>query len=143
MSREPEETKEVGFRLGRLLKPGDIVCLYGELGAGKTTMVKGIARAIGIDERQIISVSFTIVTEYQSRPPLVHIDLYRIDSDAEIPELGLWDYVRDDTISVIEWPEKVERELPDGVIRVTIRPVDENTREITIEEKDEKDRDNL
>jgi len=70
LSNSPDETKDIGFRLGRLLKAGDIVGLYGDLGAGKTTMVKGIAKAVGIDEREIVSASFTIIAEYETDPPL-------------------------------------------------------------------------
>jgi tRNA threonylcarbamoyladenosine biosynthesis protein TsaE len=145
ISNGPDETKDIGFRLGRLLKPGDIVGIYGELGAGKTTMVKGIARALGLDERDVVSASFTIIAEYDTDPPLLHIDLYRIKNDAELDGIGLWDYLRTDNISVIEWAEKAEKELPEELIKVRIKPIDESVREITIECKHEykKDRDNL
>jgi len=143
MSRGPEETKEIGFRLGRLLKPGDVVGLYGELGSGKTTMVKGIAKAMGIEERDIVSASFTIIAEYDTSPPFSHIDLYRIDRDIELDEVGLWHQIEGEGISVIEWAEKAERGLPEGVIKVRLITVSENTREITIEGKDGEDWDNL
>ena len=69
----------IGFRLGNLLRPHSVVCLYGELGAGKTTFVKGIAQALGISDRDITSASFTIIAEYDSEIPLYHIDLYRLE----------------------------------------------------------------
>lgn len=143
ISNGPDETKDIGFRLGKLLKPGNVVGLYGELGAGKTTLVKGIAGAFGIDERDVVSASFTIISGYNTTPPFIHIDLYRIENDAELAELGLWDQTENDSISVIEWAEKAEGEFPDGAIKVKIKPIDENLREITIEGIDEENRDNL
>lgn len=134
---------ELGFEIGRLLKPGDIVGLYGELGAGKTTMVKGIARAIGIEDREIVSASFVIVSEYSSTPPFVHIDLYRIEKDTELEELGLHEQVGGEKISVIEWAEKAVNELPEDIIKVKIKLIDEHTREIIVEGKYEKYRDNM
>lgn len=143
ISKGPDETMEIGFRLGSLLRPGDIVGLCGELGAGKTTMVKGIARALGINEREIMSASFTIITEYESSPPFTHIDLYRIEKGNELNELGLWEHLGGGHISVIEWAEKAEGVLPEDTVMVKIKSVDEDTREITIEGLHEKDRDNL
>lgn len=143
ISRGPEETKEIGFRLGRLLRPGDVVGLYGELGTGKTTMVKGIASALGVDEREVVSASFTIIAEYNTIPPLFHVDLYRIEKYDELTELGLWDQIRDDSISVIEWAEKAEKGLPESMIKVRFKTLGENIREITIEGGDEKNWNNL
>lgn len=139
----PDETIEIGYRLGKRLRTGDIVCLYGEVGAGKTVLVKGIARAFGISERDITSASFTIVTPYQTSPPFTHIDLYRIDRAEELPDIGLWDHVGGDGIAVIEWAEKAEGWLPEDPIAVHIRYTEDNGREITIEGLDEKDRDNI
>lgn len=143
ISNGTDETKDIGFRLGRLLRPGDVVGLYGELGAGKTVMVKGIARAFGIDERDLVSASFTIISEYHTTPSFVHIDLYRVGGEAELSELGLWEHMGGDGIAVIEWADKAEGRLPEDVIRVRLRSIDENAREITIEGIDEKDRHNL
>jgi tRNA threonylcarbamoyladenosine biosynthesis protein TsaE len=143
ISKGPDETKDIGFRLGKRLSPGDVVGLYGELGAGKTTMIKGIASAFGIDEREIASASFTIIAEYNTTPRFTHVDLYRIEKDAELDELGLWDQIGADNISVIEWAEKAERGLPEDAIKVRFKSFGENIREITIEVRDEKNRDNL
>ncbi len=143
ISKGPDETKDIGFNLGKLLKTGDVVGLYGELGAGKTTMVKGIASALGINEREIVSASFTIIAEYDTIPSFSHIDLYRIEKDVEIAELGLWDQIGGDNISVIEWAEKAEGWLPEDMIKVRLKSVGENMREITIEGQNEKSRDNL
>jgi len=143
ISNSPNDTKTIGHRLGKLLKPGNVVGLYGELGSGKTTLVKGIASAFGIDEREIMSASFTIIAEYNTTPHFNHVDLYRIEKASEFKELGLWDQLGDDTISVIEWAEKVEHELPDDTIKVRLKSVGENIREIRVEVRDEKHWNNL
>jgi tRNA threonylcarbamoyladenosine biosynthesis protein TsaE len=143
ISNGADETTKIGFSIGRLLRPGDVVGLYGELGAGKTTIIKGIAGALGIDAREIASASFTIISEYDTTPPFAHIDLYRIENENELSELGLWEYIGGDSISVIEWAEKAATMLPEEMIRVTLVYTGENTREITIEGIDEKNRDNL
>lgn len=142
-SKGPDETKDIGYRLGKMLRPGNVVGLYGELGSGKTTMVKGIARALGIEEKEIMSASFTIITEYDSDPPFSHIDLYRIEKDSELDEVGFWEHIGGSTISVIEWAEKAESMLPEDLIRVGLTSVGEEVREITIEGGDEKDWNNL
>lgn len=130
-SNSDAETREIGHRLGEHLKPGDVVCLYGELGAGKTTMVKGIASALGINERDITSASFTIIAEYDVSVPFYHIDLYRISPD-EVSELGLSEYLGADGIAVIEWAERAEGEIPEQSIRVNLHHIEDNTREIEI-----------
>lgn len=130
-SNSDAETKEIGRRLGERLKRGDVVCLYGELGAGKTTMVKGIASAFGINERDITSASFTIIAEYNVSVPFYHIDLYRISAD-EVPELGLREYLGSDGIAVIEWAERAEEEMPEQSVRVSLHHKEDNTREIEI-----------
>ncbi|MFH1025424.1 MAG: tRNA (adenosine(37)-N6)-threonylcarbamoyltransferase complex ATPase subunit type 1 TsaE [Nitrospirota bacterium] len=143
LSHGPNETQEIGFKIGKLLKPGDIVGLYGELGSGKTTLVKGIARAFGIDERDIVSASFTIISGYNTNPPFTHIDLYRIEKKAELIELGLWEQIGGDSVSVIEWAEKAEGELPGDIIKVRLESTGKNSREIMIEGIDEKNRNHL
>ena len=137
LSRSPAETETVGCRVGSKLTAGTIVKIYGDLGAGKTTLVRGIARALGIPAESVVSPSFTIITEYESSPRLLHIDLYRIDGSNDLESTGIWDVIGSDTVTAIEWPEHAEGELPeDGVvIRIEHRRNDE--REITIEGIDE------
>lgn len=132
LSRSEEETKEIGYRLGREIGQGDVVCLYGELGSGKTTMVKGVARALGISERDVTSASFSIIVEYDGVIPFYHVDLYRIGKD-EVSSLGLYEYMNGKGITVIEWAERAEREIPDDRITVRISSTGERTREIIIE----------
>jgi tRNA threonylcarbamoyladenosine biosynthesis protein TsaE len=142
-SNSTDETKAIGYRLGKLLRPGSVVGLYGELGSGKTVFVKGIARAFGIHERDIMSASFTIITQYNTVPQFNHIDLYRIEKESELEEIGLWDYIGNGSVSVIEWAEKVEQELPDDTITVRLRPIEDNIREIIIEGDNEEYWNNL
>jgi tRNA threonylcarbamoyladenosine biosynthesis protein TsaE len=130
-SKNEEETREIGFRLGKRLKRGDVVCLYGELGTGKTTMVKGIASALGISGRDITSASFSIVVEYETDPPFYHIDLYRL-GQTEVSSLGLYEYMGREGIAVIEWAERAEGEIPDERISVSIRYSGTDSRDIEI-----------
>lgn len=132
LSKSAEETRIIGSRLGTLLKSENVVCLYGDLGAGKTTFVKGIAEALGISERDIASASFTIVAEYPGEVPFYHIDLYRLDSSAELEETGIWEYIYSEGISVIEWAERLG-DVPDDFIKVKFAIIDDKTRDITIE----------
>ncbi len=133
LSKSEAETKDIGRRLGEKLKRGDVVCLYGELGSGKTTMVKGIASAFGIDERDVTSASFTIIVEYNTDVPFYHIDLYRL-SQKEASDIGLDEYLGGDGVSVIEWAERAEDEIPEKSIKVNLNYTGENSREIEIEE---------
>lgn len=143
LSRSPAETETAGFRLGRLLAAGMLVKLYGELGAGKTTMVKGIARAFGIERDNVISPSFTIITEYDSSPRLYHLDLYRIAGSRDLESTGIWDCIGQDSIAVIEWPEHADDALPNNAlsVRITHKGLDE--REIEIDGINEEDWHNL
>jgi tRNA threonylcarbamoyladenosine biosynthesis protein TsaE len=143
MSGSPEETRETGLKIGKLLKPGDVVCLYGELGSGKTTLVKGIARAFGINENDVVSASFTIITEYDTQPAFSHIDLYRIEKGSELDDIGFWEQIKEPGISVIEWAEKADQWLPDNIIRIRLTPSGEHDREIELEVNDEKNWNNL
>jgi tRNA threonylcarbamoyladenosine biosynthesis protein TsaE len=143
ISNSPEATEEIGFKIGKKLKTGNIVRLYGDLGAGKTTIVKGIARSLGLDSRDITSASFTIIAEYPGNPPFFHIDLYRISSGFDLDSTGIWDCIGQHSISVIEWAEHADGELPEDSLKVTIKDIGNDTREITIEGKNEKDWDHL
>ncbi len=121
-SKSPEETIEIGYRIGKILKPGMVVALEGKLGAGKTTLVKGIARALDINE-EITSPSYIIISEYLGTYPLFHIDLYRINHSQELEDLGLEEIISSldlNGISVIEWSERAESMMPEDRIQVAI-----------------------
>jgi len=146
LSRGPEETSAFGSRLGGLLKKGDTVCLYGELGSGKTTFVKGVASALKIPEREITSASSTIIAEYiatlRNGPvPFFHIDLYRIENTRDLDSIGIEEYIGRDGIAVVEWAERYED--IGGAISVTFTILRGDEREIKVEGIREEDWNNL
>ncbi|CAB4244562.1 tRNA threonylcarbamoyladenosine biosynthesis protein TsaE [Methylacidimicrobium sp. AP8] len=112
ISASPEETERFGRRLGEGALPGTVFALYGELGAGKSTLVRGIARGIGVWD-PVTSPTFTLVHEYKSgRLPLIHVDLYRLEDPREAAALHLEEFWSDPVLVAIEWPEKIEELLP-------------------------------
>lgn len=133
-SNSAEETEALGRDLAATLKAGDVVTLTGELGAGKTTLTKGIAKGLGIDG-YVKSPSYTLINVYESgRLPLNHIDLYRIEGEIDLEGLGLEEYIYADGVSVIEWAERLSSDiLPEEVIEVTISHIEGDSRRIEIE----------
>jgi len=141
VSNDPDETEQAGYVLGKRLKAGDVVALYGDLGTGKTTMVKGIARAFGIAGRDVTSASFTIIAEHDTVPAFFHIDLYRVEKEEDVDNTGIWDCLGRDSVAVIEWAEKLGASAAD-FIRVRLKDIGDNRREIYIEGLNEEDRHN-
>ncbi len=113
LSRSPEETSELGKIMGGILTGGDIVALSGTLGAGKSVIARGILRALGV-EGDIPSPSFVLVAQYEGGVPVNHIDLYRLTSPDEALGLGLEDLLGGDSVSVMEWADKIESLLPEA-----------------------------
>ncbi len=128
------ETMEIARKLGEKTTPGDIVGLYGSLGAGKTHFVKGFVQAFGIPPEKVNSPTFNLIQEYQgvNGISIFHFDCYRLESIAEALEIGAEEYFYGDGVSIIEWPEKISGILPDGIIRVTITVTGRNSRLIQI-----------
>ena len=127
------ETRTIGMKLAEHLKAGDVVLLEGDLGAGKSEMARGIARGLGI-QGAVPSPSFTILNAYdEGRIPLYHFDWYRIEDANEIYEMGMEEQLSGDGIALIEWSTKAEECVPPKHMKITLQPVDENTREITFE----------
>ena len=127
----PQETIELARRIAAHLSPGDITYLYGELGSGKTVFAKGLCSGLGIEE-EVTSSSFVIVTEYNGKIPVIHIDLYRLDKTA-LNMLPIDEYILDDGITIIEWADRLNREpLPGLHVRIVIN--EEHQREISIED---------
>lgn len=120
----------VGKRLGKLLSPGDVLCLTGELGAGKTCFVKGIADGLGIRGKNITSPTFIIVNEYRGKIPLYHIDLYRTGIIEDLRDIGMEEMVYGRGVTAIEWAERIKDRLPDERMDITLKWVDEKTRTI-------------
>lgn len=110
-TKSPVETARIGMLLGSLLRVGDIVCLQGELGAGKTCLAQGVARGMGI-EGPVTSPTFTLVNEYHGKLTLYHMDLYRLNSSSEMDDLGYEEYFYGDGVTLVEWAERVQELLP-------------------------------
>ena len=126
----PEETIEFGRRLAAELRPGDVVALTGELGAGKTCLVRGIALGLGVMQA-VTSPTFTIIHEYRGgKLPLYHVDLYRLDSMEQAVAIGIEEYFRSEGVTVIEWAEKIEALLPEHTKRVRMAVVSDRARRI-------------
>jgi len=126
------ETGAIGSELATTLSRGDVVLLIGDLGAGKTAFVRGLAEGLGIASDQVSSPTFTLVQEYRAgRVPLVHVDLYRLDDPREIDDLGL-DEIAEEAVLAIEWAEKHPRP-PREAIRVLLEYAGETGRRITVE----------
>lgn len=123
-----EQTADAGERLAARLKPGDVVLLYGELGAGKTAFVRGLARGLGAPEADVSSPTFTIVQEYGGRLTLYHVDLYRLEPK-EVDDLGLDELVSADGVVAIEWAERWHGR-PDDAIEVRLEHAGEDRRSI-------------
>ncbi len=119
ITRSPEETRELGRRIGALAQPGDVYLLSGNLGAGKTCFTQGIAVGLGIDE-YVMSPSFVLLREHQGRLPLYHVDLYRLESVDEVADLGLDDYLYGKGVCVVEWAERARSVLPAEHLLVNI-----------------------
>jgi tRNA threonylcarbamoyladenosine biosynthesis protein TsaE len=135
-SRSPEQTRTIGATLSNLLRPGDVVLLHGDLGAGKTTLVQGVVNGFGIDELAR-SPTFSLISEYPVVHPasgsldLRHVDLYRIDDPAELDDLGFADLVNvADAITLIEWPERAIEALPAAYLLIELTATGENDRQI-------------
>lgn len=115
----PEETYDVGVKISKKAKPGDIYCLLGDIGVGKTVFSKGFAKGLHIDE-SITSPTFTIVNEYEGRYPLYHFDLYRIEDGEELEEIGFEEYLFSRGVCLIEWAERIEEMIPEYARKIII-----------------------
>ncbi len=115
-----QETFSLGFKMGKEARSGQIYCLDGDLGTGKTVFTKGFAKGLGIDDH-ITSPTFTIVNEYMGRLPFYHFDVYRIENSDEMFEIGFDDYISSEGVCLIEWAEIIEELLPKESIRIRIK----------------------
>ena len=128
-----EETIRLGEKIGALLKGGDVIAYSGGLGAGKTTITRGISTGLGLGD-EVTSPTFSLVNEYVGNSlTLYHFDMYRITSPDDLETTGFYDYMDGESVLAIEWSENIESELPKSAIRIEIARLDENTREITID----------
>lgn len=130
ISRSEAQTADVARRLASTLEPGTTVLLIGELGAGKTAFVRGLADGLGLDPDQVSSPTFTLIQEYRGRITLHHVDLYRITTE-EAEDLGLQELAGPDSIVAVEWADKLARPVGEAVV-VTLEDLGDDTRRIAI-----------
>jgi tRNA threonylcarbamoyladenosine biosynthesis protein TsaE len=128
-TKSASETIRIGKNIGSLLLPGDIVALVGELGAGKTQFIKGLAAGVRVGKSTYISSpSFTLINEYVGKVPFYHIDLFRLKSEKEAEELGLEEYFQGGGITAIEWADKIPSLLPEEILWINICYTGKNIR---------------
>jgi len=132
LTYSPEATRALGRRLAEKLQAGDVLLLYGDLGAGKSEMTRGIAEGLGVT-CPATSPSFTILNVYdEGRIPLYHFDWYRLESAEELYEMGMDEYLGGDGVAVVEWPTQCPEAIPETYLAVKLEPMGENEREITL-----------
>ena len=132
ITNSEQETEALGARFAEKLPGGTVVAMYGDLGAGKTAFVRGMARGMGLNCR-VSSPTFTIVNEYLGQRELIHFDMYRLSGADELFEIGWEDYLARGAVCAVEWSEKVEDAFYGDEMRVSIEKLDDTRRKITIE----------
>jgi tRNA threonylcarbamoyladenosine biosynthesis protein TsaE len=133
LSSTPEDTRLLGKLIGQLLSPGDVLLLFGPLGCGKTTLVKGIAEGLGVSQNHVISPTFTLIAEYRGRITLYHVDLYRLERPDEAVALGLTDYLYSDSgATVIEWADRLPPGLVEDALSIALQYAGDDLRLITV-----------
>ena len=138
LSHHREETLALGKKIALGLKKGDILCLFGDLGSGKTTLVQGIAAGLKINPTQVNSPTFVFMNVYEGKIPLFHFDLYRVETTREILALGYEEYFYDDGITVIEWAERLQTLLPQEYLEVKLLHQGEDQRLLKISAQGER-----
>lgn len=131
-SRSPEETRAIGERLGATLRPGAVIACVGELGAGKTCFVQGLARGLGVTG-DATSPTFVLVNQYRGRLPVYHLDAYRTESLTELLDLGIEEMLHGDGVTLVEWADRLRPLLPARTVTVTITGLGDEPRTIEID----------
>ncbi len=128
-SDSPDQTIEIAKDFSKRVKAGDVICLRGELGAGKTQFVRGFVQGFGFSGNEVSSPTFTVINEYHGDLSIYHFDCYRLEHYSEAVEIGAEDYFYSDGITIIEWPDKISELLPGDALNITIQVLSENKRE--------------
>ena len=131
----PEQTIALGREIGRRLRGGEVLAYRGGLGAGKTTITRGISEGMGLGD-EVTSPTFALVNEYRKRDcklSLIHFDMYRITSGEDLETTGFFDYMDEDTVLAVEWSENIAEDLPEPLTVITLERIDDETRKITID----------
>ncbi|MDF0676007.1 MAG: tRNA (adenosine(37)-N6)-threonylcarbamoyltransferase complex ATPase subunit type 1 TsaE [Nitrospira sp.] len=136
----PGKTESFGYAIGRLLHGGEVLALIGELGVGKTVLVRGIVAGLGAPDTSVTSPTFMLVHEYQGRLPVIHVDLYRLRRPEEIESIGLADYLTDDAVVAIEWADRFPRVLPEDRLEVKFAHRTRTTRAVRLEARGSRSR---
>ena len=132
-THSPEDTRELGIKIGRLCQAADVIALDGDLGAGKTCLIQGLAEGLGVSKKSYVrSPTFTILNVHNGRVPLYHFDLYRLSSLDELEEIGYREYLYGEGVSAVEWASNVEGAIPEECLRIAIKRIGEEEREIEI-----------
>ena len=135
ISKSEAETRALGEKISSLLKQGDVIAFFGELGSGKTCFIKGVCKGLGC-ENEVSSPTFTIINEYEGKYPVYHFDFYRIDSEQEIFDLGYEEYFYGNGICLVEWAERSASFFPENIIKIQLKSLfdsgKENCREIVL-----------
>ncbi len=127
-----KDTEKLGKIIAKCLEKGTVICLDGELGAGKTSLTQFIAEEFGVKE-YIVSPTFTIIKEYEGKLPFYHMDVYRIGSEDDMYELGFDEYIYSEGVTIIEWADLIRAILPQERVNIKIIRIDDRKREISIE----------
>lgn len=131
-SHSPSQTEALGARLAAALDGGRVVAMFGGLGMGKTAFVRGMAEGRGL-KAEVSSPTFALVQDYGGQPPLVHFDMYRIETWDDLYSTGFFDYIDMGAILAVEWSEQIEGALPEDAVRVTFERLSDTDRRITVE----------
>lgn len=132
ITNSPEETEELGLKLAKSLKGGEVVAFRGGLGMGKTCFTRGLARGLGF-KGDVTSPTFALINEYiGGRLPLYHFDMYRISRWEDLYSTGFFDYIEQGGVIAAEWSENIENALPESTVTVTFVRLDDNKREVTV-----------
>ncbi len=133
LSASAEHTRAIGVQLGKLLKAGDVVAFSGDLGAGKTCCIQGIARGLGIcDELTVTSPTYTLIHEYQGNVPIYHFDVYRLVNEDDLYDLGYEEYFYGTGVTLIEWADRIHSFLPDDHLALSFHVQDDGVRVIHV-----------
>ena len=134
LTHSPAETKALGQKIGRQLKPGVVVALTGELGSGKTVLVQGLAAGLDVPaDYYITSPTFTLINEYPGRYPFYHVDLYRIEKQSDLDDIGLLEILDGNGITAIEWADRLHQEITAAHLDMRLEIIDDDTRKFFID----------
>ena len=132
ISDSGRKTLNIGKFIARNLEKGDIVCLFGELGSGKTVLTKGISSGLGVRQESVTSPTFVLIRQYEARIPVFHFDLYRLVCSEDIQDLGYEEYLFGDGIAIIEWADRLGKLLPREFLRIQLEVAGDKKRKLKI-----------